>query len=106
MLDIKRIRENTEEVKAALKRRGTDYSDKIDEENILRTIAVFKIANPISSIRLAGGKKARLSQKNIQLLIDNCIDSAIVGNYLTTTGFSPEDDKQKVKKAGKILKTI
>ena len=31
MLDIKRIRENTEEVKAALKRRGTDYSDKIDE---------------------------------------------------------------------------
>ena len=31
MLDLKRIRENTEEVKAALKRRGTDYSDKIDE---------------------------------------------------------------------------
>ena len=31
MLDIKRIRENTEEVKAALKRRGTDYSEKIDE---------------------------------------------------------------------------
>ena len=31
MLDIKRIRENTQEVKDALKRRGTDYSDKIDE---------------------------------------------------------------------------
>ena len=31
MLDIKRIRENTEEVKAALNRRGTDYSAKIDE---------------------------------------------------------------------------
>ncbi|MEG2191828.1 MAG: serine--tRNA ligase [Oscillospiraceae bacterium] len=31
MLDIKRIRENTQEVKDALKRRGVDYSDKIDE---------------------------------------------------------------------------
>ncbi|MBQ7286528.1 MAG: biotin synthase BioB [Candidatus Gastranaerophilales bacterium] len=81
-----------------------NYFDKIDEENIIRTIAVFKIANPNSSIRLAGGKKARLSEENIQLLIDNCVDSAIVGNYLTTTGFSPDNDKQKVKKANKILK--
>ena len=82
------------------------YFDKIDEENIIRTIAIFKIANPKSSIRLAGGKKARLSEKNIQLLIDNCIDSAIVGNYLTTTGFSPDNDKQMVKKANKTLKNL
>lgn len=81
-----------------------NYFDKIDEENIIRTIAVFKIANPNSSIRLAGGKKARLSPENIQLLIDNCIDSAIVGNYLTTTGFSPDNDKEMVKNASKILK--
>lgn len=83
-----------------------NYFDKIDEENIIRTIAIFKIANPKASIRLAGGKKARLSQENIQLLIDNCIDSAIVGNYLTTTGFSPENDKQMVKNASKTLKTL
>ena len=81
-----------------------NYFDKIDEENIIRTIAIFKIANPQASIRLAGGKKARLSQENIQLLIDNCIDSAIVGNYLTTTGFNPDNDKQMVKNASKILK--
>lgn len=81
-----------------------NYFDKIDEENIIRTIAIFKIANPNSSIRLAGGKKARLSKENIQLLIDNCIDSAIVGNYLTTTGFSPDNDKKMVEKANKILK--
>ena len=81
-----------------------NYFDKIDEENIIRTICVFKIANPNSSIRLAGGKKARLSEENIQLLIENCVDSAIVGNYLTTTGFSPDNDKEKVNKAGKILK--
>ena len=81
-----------------------NYFDKIDEENIIRTIAVFKIANPESSIRLAGGKKARLSEKNIQLLINNCVDSAIVGNYLTTTGFSADNDKEMVRLANKTLK--
>ncbi len=83
-----------------------NYFDKIDEENIIRTIAIFKIANPKSSIRLAGGKKARLSEKNIELLIENCVDSAIVGNYLTTTGFSAQEDKKKVLNANKTLKSL
>ena len=83
-----------------------NYSDKIDEENIIRTIAIFKIANPKASIRLAGGKKARLSEENISILIENCIDSAIVGNYLTTTGFSAEDDKKKVLAANKKLEPV
>ena len=82
------------------------YGDKIDEENILRTIAIFKIVNPNSSIRLAGGKKARLSEENIQKLMTCCIDSTITGNYLTTTGFEPSDDIKKVKIANKTLKTI
>jgi len=82
-----------------------NYFDKIDEENILRTIAVFKIANPNSSIRLAGGKKARLSEKNIVRAMENCVDSAIVGNYLTTTGFSAEDDRKKVLSVNKKIKT-
>ena len=81
-----------------------NYLDKIDEENILRTLAIFKIANPNSSIRLAGGKKARLSEKNILVAIENAVDSAIVGNYLTTTGFSADEDKKRVLKANKKLK--
>ena len=36
------------------------------EENVLRTMAVFKIACPKASIRLAGGKKARLSTETIE----------------------------------------
>ena len=36
-----------------------------------------------------------------------CVDSTIVGNYLTTTGFSPEDDKGLIKKIGrKILNKL
>ena len=80
-----------------------NYLDKIDEENVLRTLAIFKIANPEASIRLAGGKKARLSKETIEKAFEYCIDSAIVGNYLTTTGFTPEEDKLAVQKAGRLL---
>lgn len=80
-----------------------NYGDKIDEENVLRTLAIFKIACPNSSIRLAGGKKARLSEENIEKAFKYCVDSTIVGNYLTTTGFSPKEDEELIKKLGRKL---
>ena len=78
-----------------------NYWDKIDEENVLRTLAIFKIACPDASIRIAGGKKARLSEETIVKAFKYCADSAIVGNYLTTTGFTPDEDKHLVEKAGR-----
>ena len=80
------------------------YGDKIDEENILRTLAIFKIACPNASIRIAGGKKARLSEETIEKAFTYCADSTIVGNYLTTTGFSPDEDEKLIKKIGRKLK--
>ena len=82
------------------------YIDKIDEENVLRTLAIFKIACPEASIRLAGGKKARLSAESIEKAFKYCVDSTIVGNYLTTTGFSPEDDAKLVEKLGRKLAVV
>lgn len=79
------------------------YIDKIDEENVLRTLAIFKIACPNSSIRLAGGKKARLSQETIEKAFKHCVDSTIVGNYLTTTGFSPNEDAKMITKLNRKL---
>ena len=79
------------------------YIDKIDEENVLRTLAIFKIACPNASIRLAGGKKARLSNETIEKAFEYCADSTIVGNYLTTTGFSPEEDAKLIEKIGRKL---
>ena len=81
------------------------YGDKIDEENILRTLAVFKIACPNASIRIAGGKKARLSEETIEKAFRYCADSTIVGNYLTTTGFSPDEDAKLIHKIGRKLKS-
>lgn len=79
------------------------YGNKIDEENILRTAAIFKIANPESSVRFAGGRKARLSKENMELALDSCIEAVLIGNYLTTIGITPDEDKETLVKLGKTL---
>ena len=79
-----------------------NYYDKINEENVLRTIAVFKIANPKAVIRFCGGRM-RLSQENQELALKTCAEGIMVGNYLTTIGRAPEEDIQTVEKLGKNL---
>lgn len=79
-----------------------NYLDKIDEENVLRTLAVFKIANPKSVLRFCGGRM-RLSQENQEKALKTCVEGILIGNYLTTVGKSPKDDIQTVKKLGKKI---
>lgn len=80
-----------------------NYHDKIDEENILRTLAVFKIANPNSVLRFCGGRM-KLSQENQEKALKTCVEGILIGNYLTTIGKEPHEDIETVKKIGKILK--
>lgn len=79
-----------------------NYHDKIDEENILRTMAVFKIANPKAVIRFCGGRM-RLSQENQELALKTCVEGILIGNYLTTVGKEPTEDIETVKKLDKNL---
>lgn len=79
-----------------------NYHDKINEENVLRTLAIFKIANPKAVLRFCGGRM-RLSDENQELALKTCVEGILTGNYLTTTGKSPKDDVQIVEKLGKIL---
>lgn len=79
-----------------------NYIDKIDEENVLRTLAVFKIANPSSVLRFCGGRM-RLSDENQQKALQCCVEGILIGNYLTTTGKVPSEDIAFVKKLGKKL---
>lgn len=79
-----------------------NYLDKIDEENVMRTMAIFKIANPNSVIRFCGGRM-RLSQENQELALKTCVEGILVGNYLTTVGKEPAED---IKTAEKLKKNI
>ena len=79
-----------------------NYHDKIDEENILRTLAVFKIANPKSVLRFCGGRM-RLSEENQKLALKTCVEGILIGNYLTTVGKNPEEDIKTVKALNKVI---
>lgn len=78
------------------------YHDKIDEENVLRTMAIFKIANPKSVVRFCGGRM-RLSQENQELALKTCVEGILVGNYLTTVGREPHEDLETANKLGKNI---
>lgn len=80
-----------------------NYGDKIDEENVLRTLAVFKIANPNSVLRFCGGRM-RLSEKNQRKALNTCVEGIMVGNYLTTIGKAPEEDIKTMQELGKTIK--
>ena len=78
------------------------YIDKIDEENILRTLAVFKIANPKSILRFCGGRM-RLSEENQRKALKYCVEGILTGDYLTTTGKSYDQDLKMLKELGKAV---
>ena len=79
------------------------YLDKIDEENVLRTLAIFKIANPNSILRFCGGRM-RLSDENQRKALNSCVEGIMVGNYLTTVGKAPEEDLKTITELGKTIK--
>ena len=73
------------------------YEDKIDEEEILKTICIFRIILPHALLRYAGGRTTRLSKFNQKVGIIAGINSVLVGNYLTTCGSESKEDKQMLK---------
>ena len=79
-----------------------NYGDKIDEENVLRTLAIFKIANPNSIFRFCGGRM-RLSEENQRKALKTCVEGLMVGNYLTTIGKNPDEDIKTVAELGKNI---
>ena len=79
-----------------------NYHDKIDEENVLRTMAIFKIANPKAVVRFCGGRM-RLSQQNQELALKTCVEGILIGNYLTTVGKESSEDITTAEKLGKNI---
>lgn len=80
-----------------------NYKDKIDEEEIVRTLAILRIALPKVVIRYAGGRLARLSKENQELGIKSGVNGILVGNLLTTIGITPQEDVEMIERQGKFL---
>lgn len=65
----------------------------------LKTTAVFRFINPTKVIKLCGGREKNLRDlQSLSLLAG--VNGLLVGNYLTTTGRSIEDDLQMIDDLG------
>lgn len=70
----------------------------LTEEEILRTIALFRFINPAAEIRIAAGR-AMLSNSGKKVFLSGA-NATITGNMLTTTGCNIAQDKKMLTKLG------
>lgn len=72
---------------------GTVFGDleRLTEEEILRTIAIFRFINPTADVRLAAGRA--LMKDSGKKAFQSGANATITGNMLTTTGCNTAQDK-------------
>ena len=73
------------------------YEDKITEEEVIRSICIFRIAMPKAILRYAGGRKTRLSKETQKLGLRAGINGMLSGDYLTTDGVELSTDKELIE---------
>ena len=71
----------------------------LSEDEILRTLAMFRFVNPEANIRLAAGRK--LLSENGRRAFESGCSATITGNMLTTTGSTIEADRKMLSGMGR-----
>lgn len=81
--------------------KGTPLENQkgLTDEDILTTLAVFRFILPKTSLRFAGGRRT-LSSQSVQKAMRIAVNSAIVGDMLTTLGNDIKRDKELIIRAG------
>jgi biotin synthase len=67
----------------------------------LEVLCMFRLVNPSSEIRIAGGREMHL--RSLQPLGLYPANSMFVGDYLTTTGQPPEEDYRMIEDLGFVI---
>lgn len=81
--------------------KGTALQDRprLTEDEILRTVAIFRYINPTADIRLAGGRA--LMSDNGKEAFSSGASASITGNMLTTSGSTIKSDIAMLKALGR-----
>ncbi|OLZ40662.1 biotin synthase BioB [Natrinema saccharevitans] len=82
---------------------GTPLAEQgvdITTEEIVKTVAVYKLLHPDSRVRLTGGREVNLAPEEQHLPLEAGADGLLTGDYLTTEGQSPGDDIEIIERAG------
>jgi len=78
---------------------GTPLADQppLTSEEALRIIALFRLLLPETSLRICGGRPKILADQQVKMF-DAGADALMTGNYLTTSGVTPETDRQMIER--------
>jgi len=85
---------------------GTPLGDElggsadISTEEIIATIAVYRLLHPEARVRLTGGREVNLDVDEQHRPFEAGADGILTGDYLTTSGQSPGDDIEIIERAG------
>ena len=81
--------------------KGTALEDRprLTEDEILRTVAIFRYINPEADIRLAGGR-ALMSENGREAFVSGA-SASITGNMLTTSGSTIKSDMAMLRSLGR-----
>ncbi len=82
-------------------RRGTPLGNvtPIKPLEIIKTIAIFRLILPKSTIKIAGGREVNLRDLQAMAMLAGA-NGLIIGNYLTTMGRNPAQDIQMLEDLG------
>jgi biotin synthase len=78
-----------------------EMSDRLNPRYCLKALAMFRLANPSSELRIAGGREIHLG--SLQALGLYAANSVFVGDYLTTKGQAPEADYKMIEDMGFVV---
>ncbi|SNZ05632.1 biotin synthase [Natronoarchaeum philippinense] len=85
---------------------GTPLADRLDgtaditTEEIVKTVAVYRLLHPEARVRLTGGREVNLDADEQHLPFEAGADGILTGDYLTTGGQSPGEDIEAIERAG------
>lgn len=80
--------------------KGTPLENQplISEEEVIRTVALFRFILPDKTLRFAGGR-ARLSQESMLRIMRGGMNGALIGDMLTSIGNKVDDDRKLFEQA-------
>lgn len=76
-----------------------ESTNPISDEEVLVSIALFRLINPTTRIRIAGGRE-RFDKEMQSMMLNAGACSLLVGDYLTTIGNKVDEDKNLIKAEG------
>ncbi len=78
-----------------------EKTNRLNPRYCLKALAMFRLANPSSELRIAGGREIHLG--SLQALGLYAANSVFVGDYLTTKGQAPEADYKMIEDLGFVV---